>query len=310
MKALVARSYGPLEDLSIEDIPTPVPGPGQILVRAEAAALNPVDRVLVTGAIRHELPIQHPFVPGVDITGVVEAVGEGVTRFAVGDHVMAWNGVPSGALAEYVLVKDAPSAALRPEGLDAEHGAALPTGGLTASALLDAASPQPGETVLVVGASGGIGSYLVQLAKQAGVTVIATGRADDAEFLKSLGADETIDYKGTDIAEETLRRAHGGVDVVIDLANAGPGLARSAAAARPGGRLVSPLGGPPSFDRGVTATYTGTTTPEGRLDELAAQVVEGRLRVEIGAGYPFAESRQALIDFAAKHVRGKITITF
>lgn len=310
MKALVARSYGPLEDLTIEDIATPVLGPGQVLVRAEAVALNPADRVLVTGAMRDALPIEHPFVPGIDITGIVETVGEGVTRFTVGDRVMAWNGVPSGALAEYVLVKDAPSAALRPAGLDAEHGAALPTAGLTASALLDAANAQPGETVLVVGAAGGIGSFLVQLAKQAGVKVIATGRAEDADFLKGLGVDETIDYKSVDIAEETLRRVPGGVDVVIDLANAGPGLEGSAAAARPGGRLVSPLGGPTSFGRGVTATYTGTTTPEGRLDELAAQAVDGRLRVEISGNYAFADSRQALIDFAAQHIRGKITITF
>jgi NADPH:quinone reductase-like Zn-dependent oxidoreductase len=310
LKALVSRSYGPLEELTMADVPKPAPGPGQILVRTEATALNPADVTLVTGAMKDALPVQHPFVPGVDVTGVVEAVGEGVTRFAVGDPILAWNGVPSGALAEYVLVQDAPSAALRPAGLDTAHAAALSTVALTASALLDAAKVRPGETVLVVGASGGIGSFAVQLAKQAGAKVLGTGHADDEEFLRRLGADEAIDYKHSDITQETLRRVPGGVDVVIDLANAGPALGGSAAAAKPGGRLVSPLGGPPAFDRGVTATYTGTTTPPGRLDDLAARAADGRLQVEISANYAFADSRQALIDFAGRHFRGKVTITF
>jgi NADPH2:quinone reductase len=269
MKALVSRAYGQLEELVLANLPKPAPGPGEVLVRTEAAALNPVDAVLVTGAMRNVLPISHPFVPGVDISGTVEVVGEGVTRFAVGDPIVAWNGVRSGALAEYTLVAAAPSAAVRPAGLDAPHGAALPTGSLTAAALVDAARLSAGGTVLVVGASGGVGSYTVQLAKRAGLTVVATGRAEDEEFLRALGADETIDYTNASIAKETLRRVPGGVDVVIDLAHAGPGLAETAAAAKPGGQLISPLAGPPAFDREVSATYAGTTTPEGRLAEFA-----------------------------------------
>jgi NADPH2:quinone reductase len=223
--------------------------------------------------------------------------------------VLAWNGVPSGALAEYALVKDAPAAALRPPTLDAAHAAALPTGSLTACALLDAAGLTAGRTLLVVGAAGGIGSYLVQLARRAGVKVLATGRGEDHEYLTDLGADEAVDYTSQDVAQEAMRRVPGGVDVVINLAHAGPALAASAAAARPGGRLVSPLGGPASFDRDVTASYTGTTTPAGRLDELAEMAADGRLRVEIGATYPFERSREALIDFANGHIRGKVTIT-
>jgi NADPH:quinone reductase-like Zn-dependent oxidoreductase len=310
VKALVARSYGPLKELVIADLPTPTAGRGQVLVRTEAAALNAVDVVLVTGAMKDELPIRHPFVPGVDISGVVEAVGDGVTRFAIGDPILGWNGVPSGALAEYALVKDSPSAAVRPAGLGAAHAAALPTGSLTASALLDAAKVQPGATLLVVGATGGVGSYTVQLAKQAGIAVLATGRADDQEFLRRLGADEIINYTNANIAEEALRRIPGGVDVVIDLVHAGPALADTAAAAKPGGQLISPRGGPPAFDRDVTATYAGTTTPQGRLEELAARAADGRLRAEIGANYAFADARQALIDFATQHVRGKVTVTF
>lgn len=155
MKALVARSYGPVENLTLADVPKPTPGPGHVLVRTEASALNAIDLALITGAVKDHLPIQHPFVPGVDVTGVVEAVGEGVSRFSVGDRILAWNGVPSGGLAEYTLVQDAPSAALRPATLSPAESAGLPTAALTAAALIDEATPRADEKVLVVGASGG-----------------------------------------------------------------------------------------------------------------------------------------------------------
>ncbi|MER6345286.1 NADP-dependent oxidoreductase [Streptomyces sp. NPDC001595] len=310
MKALIARSYGPLEDLEFADLPTPVPGPGQLLVRLQATSLNAVDKVLVTGAMRDALPVRHPFVPGVDVSGVVEAVGENVTRFSVGDAVISWNSVTAGALAEYIVINDAPSAARRPAGLTPAQGAALPTGALTAAALLDAVRFQEGDTVLIVGAAGGVGSFTVQLAKQAGLTVVATGRPDDEEFLRRLGADHFIDYTRGAIAQEAHRLVPGGVDAVIDLANAGPALATTAHAARAEGQLVSPLGGPPSFERGVTAVYTGTRTPQGRLEELAEKAADGRLRIEIGADYAFGQADQALVDFAGRHLRGKVTVTF
>jgi NADPH:quinone reductase-like Zn-dependent oxidoreductase len=249
-------------------------------------------------------------VPGVDVSGVVEAVGAEAGRFAIGDAVIAWNGVPSGAFAEYTIVRADDSAAVRPAGLDARRGAALPTGALTAAALLDEAGLGPGSTLLVVGATGGLGSYAVQLAKQAGATVFGTGRAGDRDYLRDLGADRVLDYGTENIAERVRDWAPGGADAVIDVAQAGPALASSAAAAKTGGLLVSPLGGPPSFDRDVTARYTGTTTPAGRLAELAGLAATGALRVEIDTEYPFAEARQALTDFAGRHVRGKVVITF
>ncbi|WP_093796871.1 zinc-binding dehydrogenase [Streptomyces sp. Wb2n-11] len=310
MRALAAAAYGPLEDLEFIDLPRPVPGPGQVLVRTEAAALNAIDKALVTGAMRHVLPVRHPFVPGVDVSGVIEAVGVDVTRFTAGEAIMAWNDVSSGALAEYVLVEATAAAAVRPAGLTPAQAAALPTAALTAAALLDISGTSPGDTVLVVGAGGGVGSYLVQLAVRAGLVVFATGRTGDQEFLDGLGALHTIDYQHVDITEEALRLVPGGVDVVFDLANTGPALARTAGAARSGGRLVSPLGGPASFERGVSAVYGGTTTPDGRLAALAAQAATGELHIAIGADYAFTEARRALVDFAHKHIRGKVTITF
>jgi NADPH2:quinone reductase len=221
--------------------------------------------------------------------------------------VIAWNGVPAGAFAEYAIVQANDSAALRPVGLDARRGAALPTGALTAAALLDDAQLVPGSTLLVVGATGGLSGYAVQLAKQAGATVFGTGRAGDHDYLRQLGADGVIDYGAEDVVERVRDWAPDGVDTVIDVARTGPAPASSAAVAKPGGLLVSPLGGPPSFDRDVTARYTRTATPAGRLAELAAA---GALRVEIDAEYPFAEARQALTDFTSRHIRGRVVITF
>lgn len=154
------------------------------------------------------------------------------------------------------------------------------------------------------------GSFAVQLAKQTGAKVLATARTDEEDLLRRLGADATVDYRTSDVTAEALRWAPGGVDVVIDLTHAGPALTGAAAAARPGGRLVSPLMGPPAFDRGVTAVYTGTRTPPGQLEALAVQTAEGRLRVEIGARYSFTDAPQALADYAHKHLHGKVVITF
>ena len=307
MKALVSPSYGPLDALEMAELPTPHPGPGEVLLRTSAVSLNGIDPKLITGAMKDFVPLPHPFVPGVDVAGVVEAVGPGVTRFAVGDPVVAALGAASGALAEYVVAQDDPRLALRPEGLDAADGAALITGAATALTVLDAARIRPHETVLVVGATGGVGSFTVQLARRVTGSVYATGRADDEDFLLGLGAHGLIP-RDADLAKETRLRVPDGVDVVLDLVQAGPALASSAAAARPGGRLVSVLGGPPSFDREVGASYVVTQFPPGRLADLAAQAAEGRLAVPIDASYSFADARAAYLDFTSKHVVGKYVV--
>jgi NADPH:quinone reductase-like Zn-dependent oxidoreductase len=197
-----------------------------------------------------------------------------------------------------------------PHGLDPHRSAALPTGALTAAALIEAAALDAGMTVLIVGAAGGVGSYAVQLAKQAGVRVIATGRATQSALLGDLGADTVIDHTASPVTPQLLGLVRGGVDVVIDLANAGPRLESSADAARAGGRLVSPLGGPSGFPRGVEAVYTGTVPVPGRLDALAEQAARGALRVVIGATRPFADARQALVDLATQHSQGKVIVAF
>jgi NADPH:quinone reductase-like Zn-dependent oxidoreductase len=305
MKALVSHGHGPLRALEIVDLPVPRPRAGELLLRTEAVSLNGVDPKLITG----EIPVRlnDPFVPGVDIAAVVESTGSDVSRFRPGDKVIASLGAPSGALAEYVVAGDDSRIALRPEGLSAASGAALVTAAMTAATVLDAANVHAGETVLVVGATGGVGTFTVQAARRHTPSVYATGRPDDRRLLVSLGAEDIVERDG-DLAESVRRVVPGGADVVLDVVRAGPALALSAAAARKGGRVVSVLGGPPAFDRGVTVAYIVTQFPPGRLAEVAAAAAKGDLIVPIAARYPFRDAVQAYVDFAGGHVLGKFVV--
>lgn len=308
MKALVATDYVPLNQIKVTDHPTPVPQPGQVLIKVEAAALNPLDLALITGAVKDMFPADHPLVIGMDAAGTVAEVGEGVSGYAPGDPVLAFVG-QAGAVAQYTVASPGPLLARRPLGLDSAHAAGIPESGLTAVCLLRAVRLAAGESVLVIGATGGIGLYAVQLAHALGARVIATATADDEQYLRGLGAADTVDYKSADVVEETLRLAPGGVDVVVDLVNSGDSLTNTARAARPGGRLTSPLYGPDDLGGDVSPVYIGTFQAEpGDLDDLAARAADGRLRVEIGARYSLDDAVQAVADFAGKHIRGKVVI--
>ncbi|MBL7499906.1 NADP-dependent oxidoreductase [Frankia sp. CNm7] len=367
MKALVAPDYG-ISRLTVADRPVPSPGPGQLLCRVEAAALNPFDLRLVAGALRGRVPAHFPFVIGMDVAGTVEAVGDGVTSFAAGDPVIAVTRPDEGTIAEYALVDEGPAVCLRPDGLDAIRGAALPESGLTALDLLRAVdggvtsplawsrhpglgpvgseaagagskeehlrvsagragweasggtkedhyrassgrAPLHGRRLLVIGATGGIGQFIVQLAADLGAWVIATATPDDVRYVRVLGASSVIDYTAGDVPGAALRIAPDGVDLAVDLVDAGPDLRPVARAVRPGGRIVSPLDGPADFGHGVTGRYIGTFQARpGELAHLAARVANGRLSVEVGACYPLAEAPRAVVDYATEHIRGKIVI--
>lgn len=317
MKALVSHAPG---RLALSDLPTPVPGPGEVLLRVRAVALNPLDVKLLDGEMQDMLPITYPFVPGMDAAGAVAAVGAGVSRFALGDEVVAFAPPPTaGALAEYVVVADGPCIAHRPPDLDAVRGAAVPVAAMIATALLEAAQPQPGQSVLIVGATGGVGSFLVQLAAQSGAEVLATAGPADADLVRSLGATHAIDYTSADTVQEALRIRPLGVDLAIDLVtpapaptaftDAAPAAGPIAAAVLPGGRVLSPLYGPAELDRGISLAYVGIEGGLERLQDLVDRAATGRLAVEIGGVYPFAAAERAMAEFVGKHTRGKIIIT-
>lgn len=245
MKAVVTTGYGPAEKFTVADVPVPRPGPGQIQVRIAAAALNPVDLKLAAGDMQAMVALAFPHVLGNDFAGTVTEVGPGVTTYEVGDEIfghampralrpIAGQGRPSlgtGTLAEFAVVEaDTPFIARRPPTLSAVEAAALGTAGLTARALAFTAAIQPGEVVLVVGATGGVGTALIPLLRNA-AHVVATAHPADADLLRKLGADEVVGY-----AESSYPS---GVDVALNLALPSDQLAGVARALRSGGRLYT-----------------------------------------------------------------------
>jgi NADPH:quinone reductase len=330
MKALLARNYGPPDTFRIERLPIPEPGPGQVQVRVRAASLNPADLLMAAGTVREMVPLDFPHVPGTDFAGTVTKLGPDVDGFAEGEEVFGFGAPPlfaagvgiaavtTGAMAEYAVFQvDGPYVAVRPEGLSAELAAALPSTGMTGLAVLDAGQFQPGETILVVGATGGIGSVIVPLlAKEKNVAVTATTTPDDEGYVRHLGATDVIDYLATDVVEETLHRHPGGVDAIVNLALWGEALIQASRALRPGGRLLSTTPGTPestAFPRAditVTVVMGTTSVPPGTFPAIAARALDGTLPDPISRRYRFDEASQAYKDLAAaKHTRGKLVVS-
>jgi len=318
MKAVVANDYGPPEAYTLADIPVPRPGPGQIQVRIAAASINPAEVQVPSGDFREDFPLDFPFVPGNDFAGTVSEVGPGVGGYRVGDEVfgqavpralraLAGTDHPSlttGALAEYAVFEaGTPFIAHRPEGLDVEAAAALPTVGLAALALMANADLQPGETALVVGATGGVGTTVLPLLHAAKVTATAT--PTDAELVRGLGAAELIGYDPAEYPRD--------VDVAFNFTLPGDRLAEVAAALRPGGRLVTitfPVTQPEWLGRD-DIDLRFVLDMEGRfggMKEVAEGAVRGELAASIGRRYAFGEAPQAIVDFARRHTTGKLVV--
>lgn len=321
MKAVVATGYGPPEDYTVTEVPTPRPGPGQIQVRIAAASINPADVRLPSGDFRDVVPLEFPHVPGNDFAGTVSEVGAGVTAYRVGDEIfgqavpralraMAGATRPSlstGSLAEYAVFEaDTPFLTHRPAGLDIEQAAALPTVGLTARALVTTGRFQPGETVLVVGATGGVGTTLVPLLADAGARVIATATDADTDLLRTLGADRIIGYTETGYPTD--------VDVAVNLTLPSDQLVGVARAVRPGGRLLTityPVPqqewiGRDDVDLHFVLDMDGTL---GGMREVGELAVSGELRATIGRRYSLDEGPQACVDFVRRHTTGKLLVT-
>ncbi|MFC6886439.1 MULTISPECIES: NADP-dependent oxidoreductase [Actinomadura] len=322
MKAVVAREYGTHEVLAVEDVPAPRPGPGQILVRVRAASLNPADLRMLSGAERASAPLEFPHVPGNDFAGTVAEAGPGVTRFAAGDEVFGL-GMPrpaaaaaalvssppsltTGTVAEYAVFEaDAPALALRPAGLDPVRAATLPTAGLTALPLVRADAFGPGRTVLVVGASGGVGTAAVPLLAATGAHVIATAAGGDGEHVRGLGAAEVIDYRAADTAEAVLERRPDGVDTLINLVLRGDDVLEAARAVRPGGRVLTIAFPAPERD---DVRIVLTDARPGDLDALAAKALDGTLPPPPVRTYALDDAVRAYADLATRHTAGKLVV--
>jgi NADPH:quinone reductase-like Zn-dependent oxidoreductase len=311
MKALAASTYRSLDGLAFTELPDPVPGPGELLVRVEATSLNPVDVKMLRGDLRSLFETPFPYVPGADLAGRVVAVGAGVKGYAIGDRV---GGLFHAGLAELARASAAsPLIARVPEALTSTVAAAAPVVGLAALGAMESAGDIRGRKIAVIGATGAVGSLVVQLAHAAGATVIATAKPPDATYVRGFGASETIDYGSQPAIDEIKRRYPEGVDVIVDLVSVGPALTATGSAVRPGGVLVSTLFGADEAALAGRIALRYVRMDEGgsaSLEQLYGMLAGGDLRLDIGATYPFDRSAEALEALVAGGVRGKIVVTF
>lgn len=321
MKAVVQERYGNVETWRLRELPVPAPERGEVLVRVRAAGVDRGTWHLMTGRpllMRLALGMRGPRVPtpGRDLAGVVEAVGEGVTRFAVGDEVLGTTSL--GSFAELARVRE-DRLVPKPPALSFEEAAALPVSGLTAlHGLRDAGRLQPGQSVLVIGASGGVGSYAVQLAKALGAEVTGVCGPTKLDLVRALGADHVVDYTKDDL--DGTRR----YDLVLDIAGNRP-VSRLRRLLTPRGTLVivgGEGGGPvlgglerqlgavalSPFVRHRLAMFVSKENATD-LATLADFVEQGSLRPAVDRTFPLESADKAMAHLESGHARGKVVVT-
>ncbi|MGP3915907.1 NADP-dependent oxidoreductase [Nonomuraea sp. 10N515B] len=299
MKAMVFDRFGGPEVLHEADIEVPQPGPGQVRVRVKAAGLNALDGKIRSGMLEAVYPTTFPAVPGGELAGVVHALGEGVQGVQVGDEVLGWS--DTGAYAEYAL---ATIVAPKPAALDWPHAAALPVAGETAERVLNLLGVAAGETVLMHGASGGVGTLAVQLATARGARVIGTAGPGNQDYLASLGATATVYGKG--LVERVRALAPDGADAVFDLA--GKGALEDSITLRGGTDRIVTIADFRAQQLGITFSSGPAGASADRLAALAQDAATGKIVTTVTT-YPLDQAATAQRVSDAGHVRGKLVLT-
>lgn len=305
MQAIVIRRFGGPEDLEVVDVPIPEPGPGQVRIKVAASTVNPIDVSLREGNLLDAglVPVRDRYGLGVDIAGVVDSTGRGADRVRPGDHVIALHDflfAELGAHAEYVVV-DESWIAPAPRSVPLESAATLPLNALTADRSLHLADLDRGQTLMVTGAAGGVGGFVVELARLRGLRTIAVASAHDEGIVRSLGASEFIP-RGDDFTATVRELAPGGVDAVIDAALLGIAAHQ---ALRPHGIFIAPVRpfAPPPI-RATHVIVVEAFADGARLSELVGLVDQGQLTLRVAATYPLREAAAAHARFSAGGLRG------
>jgi NADPH:quinone reductase-like Zn-dependent oxidoreductase len=303
MLTTLINEYGTNSIVQLFEVECPVPRPEDVLVRVVAAGVNPVDWKIRSGA-GARMGMTLPIRLGSEFVGVVEQIGDIVTDFACGDEVFGM--VKTGAFSEYLTV-GAKDIALMPKGIDAVEAAALPLAGTTAwQAMFREGSLAEGQRLLITGASGGVGSLAVQLAKAAGAHVTAVCSTRNIDFVRGLGADDVVDYS-THPFEEMI----GDMDMVLDTVGAGT-FQRALATLRRGGTMVTVVAFPEGDEAeryGITVKRSFTVPNAGALARISALVEAGKVSPHVERTFGLAEVEQALDLSEAGHVRGKIVLS-
>jgi NADPH:quinone reductase-like Zn-dependent oxidoreductase len=304
MKAIRAYAYGGPERLTLEDIPDPVPGEGEVLIDVAASGVNPVDWKILEGRMKAFLPLPLPYTPGVEVSGKISALGAGVKDFVVGDEVFGFIGIVGGYATK--VVASAERLASVPKKLSLLEAAGVPAAALTAwQALHEHAGVKPGQRVLIHGAAGGVGSMAVQLARIAGAEVIGTASSSNLEYVRQLGAMQVIDYRS-----ESFEESVSAVDIVLDLVG-GETQDRSWSLLKAGGILVSPVS-PPDAERarsrGVVGKHFATRSDGKQLAAIAAHFDSGEIMVDVETVFPLSRAADALQKNLTGHARGKLVL--
>src|SRR6201997_4533355 len=295
MKAATLLEYG--GQLVFNDVPMPTIARDEILVTVKSTAVNHIDLVKATGKQRKILPIDLPWIPGHEFSGVVEQIGSDIAGWVPGDAVFGANGT-GGAYAEYLIVKPA-TIAKKPSNLSFEEAASVPVAAQTAwEGIFTHGHLEKGQTILIHAGAGAVGAYAVQLASHAGATVIATARGDDEAYVKSIGASRVIDYREAQF-EKVLREK---VDVVFDLVG-GDTQKRSFPVLKEGGHLVSatqPVSQEEAAQHRVTGAMMRLAPSGDRLGRIARLLEEGTIRPDVATVYALQDVAQAWKDIAEK----------
>jgi NADPH2:quinone reductase len=316
MKAMMLKSFGGPEVFELRDVPKPVPGAGQVLVRVHATSINPLDYQVRRGDYSDLVPL--PAITGHDVSGVIEEVGPGVTAFVPGDEVWYTPQIfeGPGSYAEYHVAAQG-IVGKKPASLSHLEAASLSlVGGTAWEALTVRAALKVGESILIHGGAGGVGHVAIQLAKAIGARVFTTVREANVEFARSMGADVVIDYEKQDYVDVINRETDGrGVDVVFDTIG-GNTLSRSPDALAQLGRVVSivdiaqPQNLIQAWGKNASYHFVFTRQNRGKLDELSTLVERGQLRPQVGAVYSLADLAlaHARLESPNNGIQGKVAI--
>lgn len=311
MKAFAIDEFG--APGSVRDLPVPEPGEGQLRLRVAAAGLNPFDVAVVQGYLKDQMEHRFPLVPGMDASGTVDALGGGVEGYAVGEEVFGSVGKSypgEGTMAEFVTVSGG-TVARKPSSFDHTVAAAILTAGVTALNMADALDLSPRRTVIAVGATGGVGSYFVQLAARRGVRVVAICRGENADYARGLGATDVIDYTVGDVVDAIRSRYPDGIDAVADMHGDAERLARLTEHVPSGGHVASIVGAADAEAlgaRGIEATNVAGRVTTASLDALSGMLEAGEIVAPEIRAYPLADAGEALAAVATGHVRGKVVV--
>ncbi|QNF34786.1 NADP-dependent oxidoreductase [Adhaeribacter swui] len=310
MKAAVYEEFGGADKIQIRSTAIPEIKEGEVLVRLKAAGVNPVDAAVREGYLKNYLPYTFPIIPGWDMAGTVEDRGFSARRFAVGDAVYAYARRPMvqyGTFAEYIVIPES-YLAHKPEKLSFEEAAGIPLVGLTAyQSMFDVGKLQANQTVLILGASGGVGSLGIQLAKAKGARVIGVASAKNHDFMQELGADHTIDYSQGDIGAAVKALVPEGVDLIFDCAS-GDTLQQSLSALKSKGKLVSILHHGEGLDPDIDFQYVFVEPNSTQLEHMRELADQGKLKVHVSKTFTLDQTAEALNQIQTKHTTGKIVI--